>query len=395
MQDFYQREKARGLPVPHILGLSASPVMKSKDQSPEKLEEALDSICRTPKRHRAELMEHVNMPEFRQIIYVETLPDFEPQGWSRALHSLFKIYSEYEIERDPYIIRLRADESERSQRTLAKVLMNQKTWCFSQLKTLYTTSRAIFRELGAWAADYYISQVVKKATQLVSLGSSYLENWTDAQQRHLCGILEPLGSVCNTHETPMDASTVSDKVQRFIDALPRNGTLAGIVFVQQRATVVALAHLLSAHPQTRSKFRVGTVVGSSHNILRSSNICDLVDRKEQGQTLLKFRSGQLDLVIATTVLEEGIDVPACNLVLCFDQPANLKSFVQRRGRARKKESQLMLMQSSKADKLSQWQELELDMKRIYADDMRELQAVMDLEQLEEADGREFRIESTG
>jgi superfamily II DNA or RNA helicase len=395
MRDFYQREKARGLPVPHILGLSASPVMKSKDQSPKKIEEALDSICRTPQRHRAELMQHVNMPEFRQILYVETLPDTEPRRWPSALHNLHKTYSEYDMNKDPYIIQLRADESERSQRTLSKVLMKQKTWCFSQLKTLYTTSRVIFRELGAWAVDYYISQVVKRVTRLVSVGSSYLEDWTDAEQRHLCGILTPLGSICNTNETRMDASNISDKVQRFIDALPRDGTLAGIVFVQRRATVAVLAHVLSVYPQTRSQFRVGTVVGASHNILKSSNVCDLVDREEQGQTLLKFRSGQLDLVIATTVLEEGIDVPACNLVLCFDEPANLKSFVQRRGRARTKESQLVLMQSSKSDKLSQWQELELEMKRIYADDMRQLQAMIDLEHLEEHDGREFRVESTG
>lgn len=395
MQDFYQPEKARGLPIPHILGLSASPVMKSKDQSPRRVEEALDSICRTPQRHRAELMKHVNMPQFHQILFAETLPESEPQGWSPALHSLHKIYSEYDINRDPYIIQLRADDSERSQRALAKVLMNQKTWCFSQLKTLYTTSRAIFRELGTWAVDYYISQVVARIVQLVNLGSSYLEDWTYGEQRHLCGILRPLGPACKTHEGPMDASTVSHKVQKLIEALPRNGNLAGIVFVQRRATVAVLAQVLSVHPQTRSQFRVGTVVGASHNVLRSSNICDLVNRAEQGQTLLKFRSGQLDLVIATTVLEEGIDVPACNLVMCFDSPSNLKSFVQRRGRARTKESQLVLMESSKSDRLSQWQELELEMKRIYADDMRELQAMVDLECLEEHDGRKFRIESTG
>jgi hypothetical protein len=127
MQDFYQREKARGLPVPHILGLSAGPVMKAKDQSPKKIEKALDSICRTPKRHRAELMEHVNMPELRQILYVETMPEFELQEWSPTLHGLYKTYSEYDMNKDPYIIQLRADESERSQQNLAKVLMNQKT----------------------------------------------------------------------------------------------------------------------------------------------------------------------------------------------------------------------------------------------------------------------------
>jgi superfamily II DNA or RNA helicase len=395
MQDFYQRAKAQGLPVPHIMGLSASPVMKSKDQSPGKIEEALDSICRTPKRHRAELMKHVNMPEFRQILYAERLVEADPQDWSLALRALHKTYIEYDMNEDPYVIQLRADDSERSQRALEKVLTSQKTWCFSQLKTLYTTSLAIFQELGTWAVDYYISRVVRRALELISLGSNYLEDWTDREQRHLCGILRPLGSICKTHEGPMDASTVSDKVQQLIEALPRDGNLTGIVFVQRRATVIVLAHLLSIHPQTGSQFRVGTVVGASQYIMKSSNICELTDRREQGQTLLKFRSGQLDLVIATTVLEEGIDIPACNLVLCFDEPANLKSFVQRRGRARTKKSQLVLMQSSKSEKFRQWQELELEMKRIYADDMRELQAMVDLECLEEHDGREFRIEGTG
>jgi ERCC4-related helicase len=395
MQDFYQREKALGLPVPQILGLSASPVMKSKDQSPRKIEEALDSICRTPQRHRAELMKHVNMPEFRQILYAETLPASESQGWTLALHTLHRIYSEYDLNKDPYIIQLRADDSERSQRALADVLMNQKTRCFSQLKTLYTTSQAIFRELGTWAVDYYISRVVRRVIQLVDLGSSYLEDWTNGEQRHLHSLLSLLDPICTTHEGPMEDSTVSDKVHQLIEALPRDGTLAGIVFAQRRATVAVLAQILCVHPRTRTQFRVGAVVGASHHMLRSSNVCDLADRKEQGQTLLKFRSGQLDLIIATTVLEEGIDVPACNLVLCFDEPANLKSFVQRRGRARTKESQLVLMQSKRSNKLSQWQKLELEMKRIYADDMRELQAIIDLECLEEHDGREFRIESTG
>jgi hypothetical protein len=335
------------------------------------------------------------MPDFRQILYAETGPEAEPQGWTSALHSLWKIYTEYNMNNDPYIIQLRAEASEKSQRVLEKVLMNQKTWCFSQLKSFYATSRVIFRELGTWAADYYITQIMMKITKLVSIGSSYLEGWVDEEKRYLCDILKPLYSASMTHETPMSDSAISDKVQQLIHALPRDGSLAGIVFVQRRATVAVLAHILSVHPDTGSVFRVGTVVGASHNIQRSSNICDLIDPKEQGDILLKFRSASLDLVIATTVLEEGIDIPACNFVLCFDEPANLKSFVQRRGRARAKKSQLVLMQCSNSDKLSQWQQLELEMKKIYADDMRELKVIEEIESLEEDDGRQFRVEKTG
>ena len=55
----------------------------------------------------------------------------------------------------------------------------------------------------------------------------------------------------------------------------------------------------------------------------------------------------------------------------------------------------MLMQPSQSDKLSQWQELELEMKRIYANDTRQLQVIVDLERLEEHDGRQYRVAETG
>lgn len=105
-------------------------------------------------------------------------------------------------------------------------------------------------------------------------------------------------------------------------------------------------------------------------------------------SLLTLRSS------ATSVLEEGIDVPACNLVVCFQKPANLKSFVQRRGRARQRDSKLILLLDSENDKLSEWQQLELSMKALYEDEMR-LQEVLVLKDAETQDAREFRVESTG
>jgi hypothetical protein len=155
-----------------------------------------------------------------------------------------------------------------------------------------------------------------------------------------------------------------------------------------------LAHLLSVHPETRDLFRIGTIVGTSAHTNRARNIRELIDTDLQKNALSLFKSGRINLVIATSVLEEGIDVPACNLVVCFQKPYNLKSFVQRRGRARHRDSELVLLLES-TDKTTEWHQLEQAMRKIYEDEMRVLQEILLLEDTEEPGNRIFEVPSTG
>jgi ERCC4-related helicase len=68
--------------------------------------------------------------------------------------------------------------------------------------------------------------------------------------------------------------------------------------------------------------------------------------RELKDVLLKFRTGEVNILIATNVVEEGLDVSECNLVICMNEMMNVKAFIQMKGRARKKDSNFIFLSAN-------------------------------------------------
>jgi len=63
------------------------------------------------------------------------------------------------------------------------------------------------------------------------------------------------------------------------------------------------------------------------------------------QAIQQFREGDANLMVCSSVLEEGIDVQACNYVLILDPLKTFNMYVQTKGRARSKDASFVLFSS--------------------------------------------------
>lgn len=219
------------------------------------------------------------------------------------------------------------------------------------------------------------------------------------ETEHLRKIFEQLPLPTDCPLKPVLLDKLSTKVESLVELLASeaNPSLIGLVFVEQRAWVAAIAEIISIHPKLQGKLNTGTFVGSSNTSKRKSRIATMIEPKNQQDTLDKLKNGDINLIIATTVLEEGIDVSACHLVVCFESPKNMKSFVQRRGRARRMDSKYVIFTpGAVGDQASiSWERLEQEMRDAYEDDRRRVKIAEEKEMIDEVGERSYRVASTG
>uniref|UniRef100_A0A914CMZ3 RNA helicase n=1 Tax=Acrobeloides nanus TaxID=290746 RepID=A0A914CMZ3_9BILA len=118
-----------------------------------------------------------------------------------------------------------------------------------------------------------------------------------------------------------------------------------LIFVTTRAGAQLLADYLNKTDKLphlhngKQKVQVVGFVTSSNQSASASGQSNEMQR----EMLQKFDTGSIKVLVATSVAEEGLDISACNLIIKYNNVGSERSLIQRRGRARARDSKSVLL----------------------------------------------------
>ncbi|KAI8070951.1 hypothetical protein BC940DRAFT_253249 [Gongronella butleri] len=209
----------------------------------------------------------------------------------------------------------------------------------------YRRTMQILQDLGPWCCDRMWRTLLLELERKVDIAAGDLhdEHLLEDDKR-LKECIDFIEQQPQRKPNSKDVSCFSPKVMRLLFILAARSKVVSetnscsIVFVETRHTALALKLAINALDEL-SAYRCDILTGHGSN-----NDGDITMRfTEQNRVIDKFRRGELNLLIATSVAEEGLDIQPCNLVIRFDFMTTTISYIQSRGRARQKNSRFIVL----------------------------------------------------
>ena len=332
------KENNRTAKLPRILGLTASVIQKKcKDHQVEKMLKELE-VCLDSRL--------ITSSNYEEVLAYTTKPQEVLIGYDNSLKPRSQHYKSITQKLGVHLERLvvdkfDSDQVKTSKKKVLRVLRNILS-CIEDLGE-WCASRAIEYE------SEHFKDIMEEETfsEMVDMINSVSET------------LDTIKVTCREVEKQstdieQNLSHHAERLLTLVRKTVKDGQdMCGLIFVKERCVARLISKLLNhlaksgKDPQLLSK----SLVGSSNAVRFGDLAASTAELRKQNKILQDFKNRKFRFIVATNVLEEGVDVQACNLVIRFNEPDNFRSYVQGKGRARAKESFYFMMKtrSSKLD----------------------------------------------
>jgi len=109
-------------------------------------------------------------------------------------------------------------------------------------------------------------------------------------------------------------STSKNKLPKLLELLNHLGNQPGIIFCNLRDSIQEVSDYLTKHQISHGCFNGG------------------MEQKDRERTLIKFRNGTYQLIVATDLAARGIDIPELKFIIHYELPRMKEEFTHRNGR---------------------------------------------------------------
>ncbi|KAF7215920.1 interferon-induced helicase C domain-containing protein 1 [Nothobranchius furzeri] len=330
-----KKEQKKTVPLPQILGLTASPGVGGANTVAKAVEHIM-RICAN--LDASEIMTRSQEEDRKQqrktILTVENKAE-DPFGdviktIMNAIHNEAKLspicdlgsqnYEQWAVQKE----RQAAKEEDKTVRVCAEFLRR-----YNEGLILSNTIR--MSDALSYLNKFHEEQIKKKT----SVDGEQNIQITDTE-RFLFKLFKDKKEELETFSKnpKYENDSLSKLREQILREFSSRGQARGIIFTKTRHSAITLSQWIQENPKFADvEVKPSHVIGGG----------DQSDTKpmtaaEQKDVLKKFRAGEVNLLVATTVAEEGLDIPACNFVIRYGLSTNEIAMIQAKGRGRADDS---------------------------------------------------------
>ncbi|XP_060786102.1 interferon-induced helicase C domain-containing protein 1 isoform X2 [Neoarius graeffei] len=338
-----RKEQKDPVPLPQILGLTASPgVGGAKTQ--QKAEEHILRICANLDAYTIKTKTRGEEPKgpYKRIASAQERKE-DPfgdviKGIMNEIHTHAKLnplcqpgtqnYEQWVVQKEQNA----AKEDNQTVRVCAEHLRQYN-------EALYQSNTIRMRDAFSFLDKYYNEELKKKFTPddedtiQITDTERFLFKLFKAKKEHLQELMK---------NPQYENNSLAQLRTLILEEYTTRTEARGIIFTKTRLSAIALSQWIHENPKFEDAgVRASHLIGGG-----DQSVVKPMTAAEQRDVLNKFREGVINLLIATTVAEEGLDIKQCNVVIRYCLVTNEIAMIQARGRGRAEDSSYTVVEES-------------------------------------------------